>query len=225
MLIFFGRKNCLNTAKVLFFFSHLSLSIQNFGGSVGKESTWNARDLGLIPGLGRSSGGGHGNSLQYSCLENPHGQRSLAGYSPWGRRKSNMTEWLSTAHPYLIISGPKKPAGPFSMLPINLSQTHQFVRLFFFPHYCRQQYCLNFLHYTTRITFFPTSKTNFLPPSRIHQLLSSMVFQILSIGSSSPSSFCLLPSPKTTHFRVLVEKHPTSRYQILIFYHTIHWIT
>ena len=35
-------------------------------------------------GLGRSPGGGHDNPLQYSCLENPHGQRSLADYSPWG---------------------------------------------------------------------------------------------------------------------------------------------
>ena len=42
-------------------------------------------------------GEGHGNPLQYSCLENPHGQRSLAGYSPWGRKESDMTEWLSTA--------------------------------------------------------------------------------------------------------------------------------
>ena len=32
--------------------------------------------------LGRSLGRGHGNPLQYSCLENPHGQRSLVGYSP-----------------------------------------------------------------------------------------------------------------------------------------------
>ena len=54
------------------------------GGSDGKESACNAGDLGLIPGLGRSPGGGHGNPLQHSCLENPHGQRSLAGYSPWG---------------------------------------------------------------------------------------------------------------------------------------------
>ena len=38
-------------------------------------------DSGLIPGLGRSAGAGHGNPLQYSCLENPHGQRSLVGYS------------------------------------------------------------------------------------------------------------------------------------------------
>ena len=37
---------------------------------------------GSIPGSGRSPGGGTGNPLQYSCLENPHGQRSLAGYSP-----------------------------------------------------------------------------------------------------------------------------------------------
>ena len=61
------------------------------GGSDGKESTCNAGDLGLIPGLGRSPGG-HGNPLQYSCLENSHGQRSLVGYSPWGRKESNMTE-------------------------------------------------------------------------------------------------------------------------------------
>ena len=44
------------------------------GGSSGKEIACNAedaRDMGLIPGLGRSPGGGHGNPLQYSCLENP----------------------------------------------------------------------------------------------------------------------------------------------------------
>ena len=36
------------------------------------------------------------NQLQYSSLENPHGQRSLVGYSPWGCKESDMTEWLST---------------------------------------------------------------------------------------------------------------------------------
>ena len=50
------------------------------------------RDLGLIPGLGRAPGGGHVNSLQYSCLENPHGQTSLVGYSPWGPKESDTTE-------------------------------------------------------------------------------------------------------------------------------------
>jgi len=47
----------------------------------------------ILPGLGRSPGGGHGSPLQYSCLENPHGQRSLADYSPWG----HTTERLNTA--------------------------------------------------------------------------------------------------------------------------------
>ena len=45
----------------------------------------NARDLrdtGLIPGLGRSPGAGHGNPYQYSCLEKSHRQRSLVGYGP-----------------------------------------------------------------------------------------------------------------------------------------------
>ena len=65
------------------------------GGSDGKESACNAGDLGLIPGLGRFPGGGHGNPLQYSCLENPHGERSLVGYSPWDHRDSHMTERLS----------------------------------------------------------------------------------------------------------------------------------
>ena len=50
------------------------------------------RDMGLIPGLGRSPGGGHGNTLQYFCPENPHGQRSLAGYSSWGQKELYMTE-------------------------------------------------------------------------------------------------------------------------------------
>ena len=67
------------------------------GGSDGKESTYNAGDLGLIPGLERSPGGRHGNPLQYSCLENSHGQGSLAGYSSWCRKESNMTERLSTS--------------------------------------------------------------------------------------------------------------------------------
>ena len=66
------------------------------GGSNGKESTCNAGDMGSVPVLGRFPGGGHGNPLQYSCLENPHGQRNL-GYSPWGCKELDMTERLSTA--------------------------------------------------------------------------------------------------------------------------------
>ena len=66
------------------------------GGSDSKESAHNVGDPGSIPGLGRTPGGGHGNTLQYSSLENPHGQRSLVGYSPRGRKESDTTEQLST---------------------------------------------------------------------------------------------------------------------------------
>ena len=65
------------------------------GGSDSKESTCNAGDLGSVPGLGRSPGGAHGNPLQYSCLENPHGQRSLAGVVPGVSESDMMTEQLS----------------------------------------------------------------------------------------------------------------------------------
>ena len=66
------------------------------GGSDGKEPACNAGDLSWIPGLGRSPGGGHGNPPQYSCLENPYGQRNLVGYGPRGRKQPDMTERLST---------------------------------------------------------------------------------------------------------------------------------
>ena len=59
------------------------------GGSDGKESSCDAGDLGLISGLQRFPGEGHGNRLQYSCLENPHGQRNLVGYSPWNSPGQN----------------------------------------------------------------------------------------------------------------------------------------
>ena len=61
-------------------------------GSDSKESACNAGGLGSITGLGRSPGGGHGNPFQYSCLENPHGQRSLEDYSPWGSKELDVTE-------------------------------------------------------------------------------------------------------------------------------------
>ena len=62
------------------------------GSSAGKDSACNAGDPSSIPGLGRSPGEGRGSPLQYSCLENPHGQRSLGCYSPWGHTESDTTE-------------------------------------------------------------------------------------------------------------------------------------
>ena len=66
-----------------------------YGGSDGKESACNARDLCSIPRLGRSPGKGNGYPLLYSCLENPHGQRSLVGHSPWDHKELDTTEQLT----------------------------------------------------------------------------------------------------------------------------------
>ena len=57
--------------------SQVALMVKNLPINAG-----DLRDVGLVPGLGRSPEGGHGNPLQYSCLEKPHGQRILVGYSP-----------------------------------------------------------------------------------------------------------------------------------------------
>ena len=76
-------------------FSHIYLSISHLSsscGSAGKESVCNVGDLGLIPDLGISPRGRHDNPLHYSCLENPHGQRSLVGYSPWNYRESDTAQ-------------------------------------------------------------------------------------------------------------------------------------
>ena len=62
------------------------------GGSGSKNSACNVGDLGSVPGLGRSPGGGHGNPLQSSCLEKLHGQRSLESYSPRDHTESETTE-------------------------------------------------------------------------------------------------------------------------------------
>ena len=65
-----------------------------FGGSDGKESACNAEDMGLTPGLGRSPGGGHGNPLQYSCLENSMDRGAWQAAVPGGHKKSDTNEWL-----------------------------------------------------------------------------------------------------------------------------------
>ena len=76
-------------------FSNFLSSKLNFpGGSDGKASAYNAGNVGSIPGSGRSPGEGNSNPLQYSCLENPTGRRSLVGYSPWGHKESDTTERL-----------------------------------------------------------------------------------------------------------------------------------
>ena len=69
-------------------------------GSDGKESAYNAGDLGSIPGLGRSLGKGHGNPLQYSCLVN-----SMERGSWWatGHGVTKSRTWLSMWHKHIYI--------------------------------------------------------------------------------------------------------------------------
>ena len=77
---YLGQKLCL----IIIYFSIISLILSKVG-SDGKASVYNAGDLGLIPGSGRSPGEGNGNPLQYYCLENPMD-------SPWDHKESDMTE-------------------------------------------------------------------------------------------------------------------------------------
>ena len=80
--------------RILYHLSHQGSSVVNNP----PANAGDKRDMGLIPKSRRSPGGGHGNPLQHSCRENPHGQRSLAGYSLWGHKELDTTEGLSTAH-------------------------------------------------------------------------------------------------------------------------------
>ena len=71
--------------------------------SDGKESACNAGDPGLIPGSGRSPGERNGYPLQYSCLRRSHGQRRLAGYSPWGHKESKQLTLSFHFHAYIHL--------------------------------------------------------------------------------------------------------------------------
>ena len=104
-----------------------SLCYQAFAGSLGgEESACDAGDLSLIPGSGRSSGGGNGNPLQCSCLEKSHGQRSLAGYSPWGHKELDMTEQLILSLFSLFDNQGRAREGVFSFF-FSPKEPHLFV--------------------------------------------------------------------------------------------------
>ena len=68
-------------------------------------NTGDVREAGSIPGSRKFPSGGHSNQFQYSCLENPHGQRSLVSYNPWGYEESHKSERLSTGQHSLCING------------------------------------------------------------------------------------------------------------------------
>ena len=84
---------CVYIYIYLLWASQVALVVKNQPANTG-----DIREMGSIPASGRSPGGGHGNPFQYSCLENPHGQRSLEGYSAWGHKESDRTERLTHRH-------------------------------------------------------------------------------------------------------------------------------
>ena len=115
------RETIQYTKKVGCVFSILKIGIRNensgfLGSSVMESLPANAGDAGArVRSLGGedSPRGGHGNPLQHSCLETPHGQKSLAGYCPWGPGESDTTQRLKTA--------PHKSQGPSPPLYLILS--------------------------------------------------------------------------------------------------------
>ena len=102
--------------------SEANLDPEGFpGGSADTDSTCNSGDPGSIPGSGSSPGEGNSYPLPIFLPGESHGQRSLAGYSLWGRKESDTTEWLT-----LSLSGPLKE-GPERTLEQH-RLTRQFLR-------------------------------------------------------------------------------------------------
>ena len=97
-----GRREGKLSLTAPYFYTML-LHLGSPGGLDGKESACNTGGMGSIPGSGRSPGGGNGNILQYSCLENSM-ERSLGGYSPWGHKESDMTQRLNSNSNFYTIN-------------------------------------------------------------------------------------------------------------------------
>ena len=92
LFVYCGKEHVTENLPLTSIFSTQSSGTGFPGGLDSKESACSVGDLCWIPGLGRSPGGGLGNPLQCSGLENPRGQRNMVGYSPWGRTESDTTE-------------------------------------------------------------------------------------------------------------------------------------
>ena len=106
--------------------ARLSCCIGFPDGSDGKESTCNARDLGSIPGLGRSHGGVHGNPMQYSCLENPMNWTEDPGRLLSSGLQGVRHDWATThTHAVCCQSWLMRSSSLPALLAVPLPQTWQ----------------------------------------------------------------------------------------------------
>ena len=105
-----GKRNSWNKSLILMhnrwkeFWGSIHVLYRGFpGGSEVKASAWNAGDLGSTPESGRSPGEGNGNTLQYSCLENPMGEEP-GGLQPMGSQRVGHDGATSLTHSYMSIT-------------------------------------------------------------------------------------------------------------------------
>ena len=134
-----------------------------------KNSPASARDgrVGSISGLERSLGGGHGNPLQHFCLENPHGQRSLAGYSPWGHEGLDTAEATEHVGVGMLFQGPRLSLGGWARVGHSpccwASGSTAFAFLArIYPLHCLSPACLGRGRRGVEV-FFPSVKLRSLP--------------------------------------------------------------
>ena len=116
---FFAFKNFLN----IFYITRASLVTQMVKNPL---AMW---ETGFDPWVGKIPGGRRGNPLQYSCLENPHEQRNLVGYTPWGGKESDITERLSTAHTTFKGNFPFTVIRKYWLFPPLKKKKHLFIWL------------------------------------------------------------------------------------------------
>ena len=100
------------------------------------------RDSDSIPGSRRPPGGGNGNPLEYSCLENPHGQSSLVGYSPWGHKELGTTEQSTAQHVVVLFPVLKEMSILLSIVTVSIFILTNSIGGFPFLHVHSNIYCV-----------------------------------------------------------------------------------
>ena len=185
------------------------------GGSDGKESACNAGDMGLIPGLGRSPGRGHGNPLQYSCLENPHRQKSLAQRVEYNWATKHSTQHRGSLQ---LIIGRNRVTKPLPSLtkfwkaiPFSSVQSLSLVWLFVTPWTTARQASLSITNSRSLLKLMSVMSSNHLI---LYCPLTLPPSNFLSIRVFSNESVLCIRWPKHWSFSFSIS--PSNEYSGLI---------